>query len=115
MNAPLVSSLLVAAASVAAPIASATDVCAPHVIQSPTKYPLRSQLRGQEGTVYISVQIDENGQARSTRLQRSSGYRLLDHAATASVQDWRFDVSNCERKDLPADHVVAVEYHNDEY
>ena len=60
--------------------------------------------------------IDENGRAQTAAVTESSGYRRLDRAAKQSVIDkWVFDVSNCERKDLPADHLVAVEYRSQPY
>lgn len=97
-------------------LAPAAATCEPHVVRSPTKFPVRSQLRGQKGIVYINVTVDESGRATSTAIARSSGHRLLDRAATHSVlTDWVFDVANCVRKDLPATQVVAVEYQNDEY
>jgi TonB family protein len=107
--------LAAATALLQAPVASA-DSCKPHLLQKDTSFPLGAQLRGQEGTVYMNVTIDENGRAQSADLHRSSGYRKLDRAATRSaVENWVFDVSACERKDLPVTHVVAVEYHNDSY
>ena len=109
--------ILVAATASSLPIlAVAGPACDPHVLDSPTKFPLRSQLRGQAGTVYLDVRIDHSGRVASTDLIQSSGYRLLDRAARESVaKDWRFDVSDCVRKDLPATQRVAVEYRNDEY
>ena len=99
-----------------APLASADPTCKPRLIQKETSFPLSAQLRGQEGTVYMNITIDENGRARHADLNRSSGYHRLDSAATRSaVENWVFDVSACERKDLPVTHVVAVEYHNDSY
>jgi TonB family protein len=81
-----------------------------------TSFRVGAQLRRMDGTVYINVVIDENGRAQRADLQRSSGYRKLDRAATRSaLENWVFDVSACERKDLPVTHVVAVEYHNDTY
>jgi len=118
MKTLFVSSLATLAAALAlhAPLASADATCKPHLIQKATSFPLSSQLRGQEGTVYMNVTIDENGRAKSADLNRSSGYHRLDNAATRSaVENWVFDVSACERKDLPVTHVVAVEYHNDTY
>ncbi|HEX7117109.1 MAG TPA: energy transducer TonB [Steroidobacter sp.] len=120
MNAVFVTGLttfLAASASWLVPAAaSAGEACTAHVIQSDTTFPMRSQLRGQEGTVYLNVIVDENGRAREAQIERSSGYRLLDRAATRSVLDaWVFDVSQCVRKDLPITHRVAVEYRNDEY
>ncbi|HMN44317.1 MAG TPA: energy transducer TonB [Povalibacter sp.] len=115
MNTPL-KILAIAGALVSLPAFAATETCQPHVIESPTHYPIRSQIRGQEGIVYIDVRIDASGRAASTELQRSSGYRLLDRAAQQSVKnDWVFDISDCVRKDLPATHRVAVDYRNPEY
>lgn len=92
--------------------------CEPRVIvkQSHTHFPTRSQLRGQKGTVLLTVSVDEKGRASTAAVQRSSGHRLLDNAATRSVlEKWQFDVSSCARKDLPISHVVAVEYRNPVY
>ena len=99
----------------AAVLAAPSD-CVPQAISSPTRFPMRSQLRGQEGTVYLSVRVDESGHVASTELTQSSGYRLLDRAALQSVRsDWVFDVSSCAREDLSANHLISVEYRNDEY
>jgi TonB family protein len=114
MNTVFASGLTILAASISLlgpTLASADDACAPHVVQSETKFPVRSQVRGHEGTVFLNVSVDENGRAQTAQLQHSSGYRLLDRAAVNSViNKWVFDVSSCERKDLPANHLVAVEY-----
>ena len=108
--------LLAAVTALHAPVSSADATCKPHLVQKETSFPLGAQLRGQEGTVYMNVVIDETGRAQSADLHRSSGYRKLDRAATRSaVDNWVFDVSACERKDLPVTHVVAVEYHNNSY
>jgi TonB family protein len=119
MKTLFVSSLATLAAATTllhAPLASADATCKPHLVQKATSFPLGAQIRGQEGTVYMNVTIDENGRARSADLNRSSGYSKLDRAAARSaVDNWVFDVSACERKDLPVTHVVAVEYHNDSY
>lgn len=119
MKTVFVSGLTILAAATAlltASVASADATCKPRLIDKQTSFPLTAQLRGQDGTVYMNVVIDENGRAQRADLQRSSGYRKLDRAATRSaVDNWVFDVSACERKDLPVTHVVAVEYHNNSY
>jgi TonB family protein len=119
MKTLFVSSLATLAAATAlltTSVASADDTCKPQLVQKATSFPLSAQIRGQEGTVYMNVTVDETGRAQRADLNRSSGYRRLDRAATRSaVENWVFDVSACERKDLPVTHVVAVEYHNDTY
>jgi TonB family protein len=95
--------------------AAAAD-CAPRSVQNETRFPERAQLRGHRGTVYVKVNIDENGRPTATSLHRSSGHRLLDRAAEQSVRkNWVFDVSTCTDKDLQGEHLVTVEYRNDEY
>jgi periplasmic protein TonB len=90
--------------------------CDPTVIQSPTHFPLQSQLRGQRGVVFLEVTVDQSGRVAATQLLRSSGHKRLDQAAAASIRDgWLFNVATCERKDLPANDLIAVEYRNDEY
>lgn len=97
-------------------VVSAEETCTPHIVESPTTFPIRAQVRGQEGIVYINVRIDESGKAASTELHQSSGYRLLDRAAQQSVsENWVFDVSDCVRKDLPATHLVGVDFRNEEH
>jgi TonB family protein len=119
MNARLVSGLSILAATtalIAPAISSAADACDPRVIQSETKFPISSQLRNQTGTVYLDIRIDEKGRAQTVGIRESCGYRRLDRAAVQSVVgNWVFDVSSCERKDLPVNHLVAVEYRNDTY
>lgn len=119
MKTAFVSAVTILAAATAlltTSVAAADTTCKPRLIEKYTSFPLSSQIRGQEGTVYMNVVIDQNGRAKRADLERSSGYRKLDRAATRSaVDNWVFDVSACERKDLPVTHVVAVEYHNDAY
>jgi len=107
---------LLAATGAAALSANAAIACDPRLVQDDTTFPMRSQLRGQKGVVFMDVVVDESGRAASVDLVDSSGYRLLDRAARESVlQNWQFDVSTCERKDLPVTHRIAVEYRNDVY
>lgn len=115
MNTPSLAGLmtLITTATLAVPLTAMADACDPSVIHSNTTYPDQSLRRNQSGTVYINVTVDEQGRAQSAELQRSSGYSLLDRAAMRSVlQNWVFDVSTCERKDLPANDLVGVEYRN---
>jgi periplasmic protein TonB len=56
---------------------------------SPT-YPAAARRRGVEGTVLLRVEVSAKGNAKSVKLQRSSGSMLLDNAAHHAVQLWRF-------------------------
>jgi len=90
--------------------------CLPELAQDDTSFPERAQLRGQSGIVLLDVLVDSSGRAAQAEIVDSSGYRLLDRSAEQSVlKHWQFDVSSCERKDLPVKRRVAVEYQNEEY
>jgi TonB family protein len=110
--------ILAAAVILSLPALSFADgaSCTPRVLQSETSFPIRSQLRGHEGIVYVNVKVGEDGRATDAQLHRSSGYRLLDRSATRSVVDkWVFDVSSCAGKALPSAHLIAVQFQNDQY
>jgi len=117
MKTPLIALSMLAAVSIlSVPAPAAAGNCDLHTTHSSTIFPIRSQLRGQSGTVLVEVSVDRTGRATATQLVQSSGYRLLDRAATTSIRNrWQFDTTGCERKDLPATRRVAVEYRNDEY
>jgi TonB family protein len=116
MNAIFTTGLTILAASfsMTATPATAAD-CGMRVVESKTDFPMRSQLRGHKGTVFINVTLDEKGHVTDAEVDRSSGHVLLDLAATRSVRDnWQFDVTDCNHA-WPATHQVAVEYRNEEY
>jgi protein TonB len=97
-------------------ISSAEGACDPPIVATTTEFPMRSQLRGQEGIVALDLTIDASGHVAATQIAQSSGHRLLDRAARESaLHDWQFDVSNCARGDLPINRHIAIEYRNDEY
>ncbi len=56
----------------------------------PPAYPLAARRRGMQGTAIIRTQVLENGGSRQAGVKKSSGHPLLDQAALAAVQQWRF-------------------------
>lgn len=85
--------------------------CDPRILDSAITFPTESERRAQSGTVVLELLIGADGRVTAADLAEASGYRLLDRAAqTAALQQWRFDVSQCERKDLPMKQRIAVEY-----
>lgn len=117
MNSIFTTGLAILAATTALPAipAPANPCGGMRIVLSDTDFPMRAQLRGQKGTVFLNVTLDADGHPTSAAIERSSGYRLLDTAATRSVLNkWQFDVSHCDHA-FPATHQVAVEYRNEEY
>ncbi|MDY6946020.1 MAG: energy transducer TonB [Pseudomonadota bacterium] len=111
----LFTGLALLAATLAVPATTYSAACGMRVVQSDTDFPMRSQLRGQKGTVLINVTLDANGRATGAEVKRSSGHLLLDLAAKRSVLNkWQFDVSHCDHS-FPATHQVGVEFRNEEY
>lgn len=54
------------------------------------EYPLIARRRGFQGTVVLEVMVDRNGRVGDLKVLKSSGYKVLDRAASASVRDWMF-------------------------
>lgn len=48
-------------------------------------YPLLARQRGWEGTVLLGLRIESDGHLDKIRIERSSGYAVLDHSALNSL------------------------------
>lgn len=53
-------------------------------------YPALARRRGDEGHVLIQTEIQADGRTGRIEVKQSSGHRVLDEAAVATVKDWRF-------------------------
>ena len=53
-------------------------------------YPPLAIRRSYEGTVMLNVLVDKTGRAAEVKVERSSGYAVLDRNAKAVVSRWRF-------------------------
>jgi len=54
------------------------------------RYPLGSRLRGEEGLVRLTVQVDGSGRATDVSVAESSGYTALDRAAVKAAWKARY-------------------------
>lgn len=62
------------------------------------RYPILARRRGQEGEVWVQVDIGKGGRVIEARVVRSSGHEALDEAALESFKEARFRVgSSVER------------------
>ncbi len=48
-------------------------------------YPLLARQRGWEGTVLLGLRVEPDGHLEKIRIERSSGYAVLDHSALNSL------------------------------
>ena len=53
-------------------------------------YPENARRKGREGTVLLRVLVNEEGQAKTIEINKSSGDDSLDRAAREAIQRWRF-------------------------
>lgn len=53
-------------------------------------YPRLAVRLGQEGTTRLVVEINPQGEVVAISLHKSSGFAVLDRAAIAAVQEWKF-------------------------
>ena len=55
-------------------------------------YPVHAQIRGQEGTVGVTVSAAADGRPKDCRVTKPSGHSLLDNAACTGMMRYaRFD------------------------
>ena len=53
-------------------------------------YPSAARRRGMQGVVLLQVKVSDEGSVTGIHIMRSSGFRVLDIAATNSVKQWQF-------------------------
>lgn len=53
------------------------------------RYPPASRRLGEEGTVILRVELDEQGKVCTARISSSSGFARLDAAALDAVRNWQ--------------------------
>lgn len=70
---------------------AAVEVSVPlYDINPSPDYPSVAIRRRYEGTVMLNVLVDKTGRAAEVKVDRSSGYAVLDRNAKAVVSRWRF-------------------------
>lgn len=58
---------------------------------SSPKYPRIARIRGYQGNVLLDVLVKKDGKVHDLKIFKSSGYPILDKAATSSVKHWLFE------------------------
>ncbi len=67
------------------------DAASPQKVFSPTpEYPASALREGITGRVVLRVTVDADGKVTAASVLTSSGHAILDDAALAGVQQWRF-------------------------
>lgn len=76
------------------------------VIQA--EYPRMSQIRREEGTAVLRIEVLANGRSRSVTVMESSGYERLDRAAVQVMQRARFVPASVDGK--PVESELTLRY-----
>lgn len=73
------------------PEAAARGEATPAPLGNPRpEYPDFARRKAWQGECLLRVVVSPEGRADTVRVHRSSGYAILDHAATAAVKRWTF-------------------------
>ena len=67
-------------------------------------------MRKQQGTVFIEVLVDVKGTPKSIKIDRSSGFKVLDVAALEAIEKWTFVPAHRGSKIVEASVVVPIEF-----
>jgi TonB family protein len=54
-------------------------------------YPWVARMRGYEGVVLLSAEIEADGQVGTLKIKKSSGFSILDRSAIDAVKTWKFE------------------------
>ena len=69
-------------------------------VNQPPEYPVPARKRGLEGRVILRVLVSSTGVVDDLEIEASSGTRLLDRAAVATVEKWRFEPGRIAGKEV---------------
>lgn len=73
----------------AGPVALGGELSVTCPERNPPRYPPLSRRLGEEGTVVLRVELDEQGKVYTARIAASSGFERLDNAALEAVRTWQ--------------------------
>jgi TonB family protein len=61
-----------------------------YIKNPPPKYPRQARIRSLTGKVTLKVEVKTDGSCGYIEVVKSSGYSMLDKAATKAVKEWQF-------------------------
>ncbi len=76
-------------------------------------YPPTAREDGLEGTVGLTVELDERGHVLAVRWARRTGHMVLDQAARDAVKSWRFTPALRDGQAVPGEVTVAIHFRLD--
>lgn len=73
-------------------------------------YPSAARRRGMQGVVLLQVKVSDKGSVAGIHIMRSSGFQVLDIAATNSVKQWQFMPAQQNDKNVASTVQVPIRF-----
>jgi protein TonB len=73
-------------------------------------YPREAKRRREEGTVWLSIEVLEDGSVGQISVSQSSGHELLDEAALDAVKRWQFTPARVEGRFVRSEGRLPIEF-----
>lgn len=83
-------------------------------LNRPPQYPPLAIERAQEGLVVLRVAISADGLPSEVRIEKSSGYALLDHSARKGIARWRFEPARILNQPVASTLTIPVRFSLDD-
>ena len=80
---------------------------------APPPYPASARHKGIEGEVSLMVDVSTEGSAREVSVKNSSGYAVLDEAASDSIRKWHFLPAKRGNETVEANIEIPVKFQLD--
>jgi len=94
----------------AAGVSGAKNILPDYLSNPPPRYPESSRLAGEEGVVFLRVDVSSSGSINQVLLARSSGYPALDRAAIEAVKGWKFHPASAAGMAMISEVTVPVRF-----
>ncbi len=69
-------------------------------------------IEGQQGSVVVSIMLDQSGRVTGTHVVRSSGFPSLDGLATDAAKRWRLSSDSVVPTDLTQGRIEMIKFVN---
>lgn len=80
------------------------------VSNRPPRYPEQARQRGWQGTVYLRLKLDEQGQVVQVQVERSSGHPVLDAEAVNAVRQWHAEPAQQNGRPVASEELLPVRF-----
>jgi protein TonB len=85
-------------------------VAASYLKNPPPKYPVLARKNKQQGTVLLDIQVSVEGEPKSVKIEKSSGFDTLDEAALDAVKKWKFVPARRGSSLVEAGVIIPIEF-----